>query len=343
MLKTNALEKSAHLMRDNSLESNMTQSYLLQNLNTSTKSKLQERLDTNEDLCQTQLAPQTVSKPGQTRKDKLALKNIQQQSASKVAEEVTEVKQPKKYTKLIEDLTKLEGKLDKHEIEATTRSSSSMASFEKMYESVANQFKYYDDIFAQIKEKYEMSELNAFKVKMTKGKQSSEGQVIVQFYHLFSRVMEAQAQNKVNLEKYYGKVIESKNFKIGDLETRLYNAHAELERIEKDRLKLKLDVELELNKLDQLGSLYEFQKPLYLTGEEQLRDPNTEDPVFALNDLYQFLLFEGEIAKDDPFLKSVKINYKGIEEIFTDNLAKVQRNTAEKIIKRIYRNVVTEE
>lgn len=51
-----------------------------------------------------------------------------------------------------------------------------------------------------------------------------------------------------------------------------------------------------------MGSLDDIERPEYLTEGLAMKSPE-EDPSIALTDIYQFLLFEGEIAKGDPIIK----------------------------------------
>lgn len=343
LIKNNAKEVPHTLPFDeNSFETTLNNSFL-QNTNIATKPIPNEAIDVNDDMYNTQMISLN-SKPQSSIKEKVAIKNqIRQKSSTAIDQVNSEPKPTKKYTKFINELTKLEEKFDKHDIQQSISVKTRPGNFDDMLKMIDEEHKYINSMFSEITTKYDNSELNSFKLKMTKGKQSSESQVIQKFYILLSRVIESLNLNREELQKHHTKVIESKDFKIGDLDTRLYNAHAQLERIEKDRIRLKKDVELELSKLDELGSLDQIQKPPYITGEEELRDPNQEDPVFTLNDIHQFLLFEGEIAKSDPFLKNVKINYKNIEKVFTANLEKIQKVTANRVIKRIHRNITTED
>lgn len=88
-----------------------------------------------------------------------------------------------------------------------------------------------------------------------------------------------------------------------------------------------------------MGSLNDIEKPAYLSEGIPLKEPE-EDASITLTDIYQFLLFEGEIAKSDPILKDVQTNFSTIKDQLSEKLRIAQKSTAEKLVKRIYKKIV---
>lgn len=114
---------------------------------------------------------------------------------------------------------------------------------------------------------------------------------------------------------------------------------AHLKRIEEDKLKLKKDVDMEIKKLEAIGNYDDLEFPEELMETARYKNPD-EDAAITLTDIYQFLLFEGDIAKMDPEMKRVKTNFEGIKNKLHEQMTSVQKSTAEKVVKRIYRKIV---
>lgn len=88
-----------------------------------------------------------------------------------------------------------------------------------------------------------------------------------------------------------------------------------------------------------MGSLNDIEIPAFLSEGVRLKEPE-EDASITLTDIYQFLLFEGEIAKSDPILKDVQTNFSTIKDQLSEKLRIAQKSTAEKLVKRIYKKVI---
>ena len=85
-----------------------------------------------------------------------------------------------------------------------------------------------------------------------------------------------------------------------------------------------------------MGSLDMVERPNYFGDGAELKSPD-EDPSIALTDIYQFLLFNGEIVKEDPKVKDINTDFDSIKEQLVDKITRVQKTTAEKVVKRIYK------
>ena len=144
-----------------------------------------------------------------------------------------------KYTKLIRDLHKIENEFDRHEIQVSIKGLISAKSTTEKLKFICEEANYLKQVVKNIDSKYENSELNAFKLNLTKTKQSNESKLINLFYHLYKRIFECEAQYKAKMQSFYADIIEEKDYKIDNLEIRLDTAMAHLKRIEEDKLKLK--------------------------------------------------------------------------------------------------------
>ena len=60
-----------------------------------------------------------------------------------------------------------------------------------------------------------------------------------------------------------------------------------------------------------------------------------EDPAITLTDIYQFLLFEGELVKNDPIFLGTNTNFKKLKEILQKKLSAIQKVTVEQVLKRV--------
>lgn len=121
--------------------------------------------------------------------------NISPKSKDQKTSEVSESKQPKyniKYSKLVDDLKKIEDKFDRHEIDVSMNQSSAPLTDEQMLENATKDRDFLHKIFLKVTSKYDHSELNSFKMSLLKEKQSNESKVIRGFYNLFSRIVEGQ-------------------------------------------------------------------------------------------------------------------------------------------------------
>jgi hypothetical protein len=96
---------------------------------------------------------------------------------------------------------------------------------------------------------------------------------------------------------------------------------------------------MEIRKLEAIGNYDDLEFPEELMESARCKNPD-EDASITLTDIYQFLLFEGDIARMDPQMKKVKTNFKGIKDKLHEQMTTVQKNTAEKVVRRIYRKIV---
>ena len=85
-----------------------------------------------------------------------------------------------------------------------------------------------------------------------------------------------------------------------------------------------------------MGSLDDLERPDYINGVMKMKNPE-EDPAITLTDIYEFLLFNGEVAKEDPALKDIKTDFDSIKEHLIEKLTRVQKSTAIYVVKRIYK------
>ena len=116
---------------------------------------------------------------------------------------------------------------------------------------------------------------------------------------------------------------------------------AEIKCFHEIRKKAQKDVESELRKLDEMGSLNEHKKPKFLSKDESMDDLTSEEVIFTLNDLYQFLKFEGESPESKSEL--FQDNYNEMEENLLKKIFQVQQSTLGKALKRIMKKNKTKE
>lgn len=155
-------------------------------------------------------------------------------------------KRLQKYAKLLQEFSKIESEFDKHDIEISMQGRQFSADSTKYLTQVHSEQEYLKNLLAEISSKFENSELNAFKISLSKTKQSSETKIMNAIYSLFIRLWEASAECAKKLETHFTAVNEVKDYKIDNLQIRLNTAMAHLKRIEEDKIRLKKDVELDL-------------------------------------------------------------------------------------------------
>ena len=116
---------------------------------------------------------------------------------------------------------------------------------------------------------------------------------------------------------------------------------AEIHRIHELRQQVQKDVDKELRELDEMGSLKDAQKPLSLLENLTAYDLTSEDTSFILNEIYQFLLFEGETPESKSIMHS--LNYEELEIALVDRIQKLQKSTVGKALQRIIKRSVTKD
>jgi len=273
-----------------------------------------------------------------TRRSKQSISSQLVPKIPATAETVPEPK-PLKYTKLLHDLENIEGQFDKHDISISMNQSSVAYSNEQIMINAREEQAFLRTMLEKISNKHKNSELNVLRSTMTKNKQTGESKVVNSFFSLLTRIIDSQKDCSKKIENYYESIIEVKDCKIDNLDIRLKTAMSHLKRIEEDRLKLKLDVDVELKKLEDIGNYDDISFPNELMDEIRFKSPD-EDAAIALTDIYQFLLFEGDVARRDPVMDKVKTNFKGIKKRLEEQLSQIQTTTAKKVVKRIYRKII---
>ncbi|CAI2373444.1 unnamed protein product [Moneuplotes crassus] len=208
------------------------------------------------------------------------------------------LKNNKKTKKLLDNLHKIEEEIDKYDIEYSISNKKYKAGTDQFYNCFIEKCKFIDYIFKKIDSDYKKSDYNSFKIIMTKGKHDEEAKLVTTTYSLCSRIISELLECRDHTESHYLGVIQSKDYTIDNLKTRLKTAIDHLKQIEEDELNLQKDVDIEIKKLEELGNFDDLEKPDFLSVG--LHKSNTEDdPCYTLTDIYQFLLFEGEIVKSD--------------------------------------------
>ena len=83
-----------------------------------------------------------------------------------------------KFIKLINELQKIENEYDKHDIQLSLKGKITARNNEEELKIITDEIQFFNKLFASITSKYESSELNSFKVNLTKGKQSTESKIM---------------------------------------------------------------------------------------------------------------------------------------------------------------------
>jgi hypothetical protein len=239
-------------------------------------------------------------------------------------------------SKIVSDIRTLEDKLEKHEIDIAMTSKHLQTDSDENIDQIRDKLNFLKKILSELESKIQTSELGFTRASTGKSKQSGESKVFNSIYLLMKRLFEGQITIFKSAEDHYKAVVENKDYLIDNLDTRLKTSMAHLKRIEQDRITLKIDVDQELKKLDDMGRFDNIEKPDYLIQGFPRKSPE-EDASFALTDIYQFLLFEGEIAKSDPFLKNVQTDYTALKSTLFEKLSLIQKTTAEQVVRRIWK------
>ena len=83
-----------------------------------------------------------------------------------------------------------------------------------------------------------------------------------------------------------------------------------------------------------MGNFDDFERPESINMDTPHLN-SEEDPAITLTDIYQFLLFEGELVKNDPIFLGTNTNFKKLKEILQKKLSAIQKVTVEQVLKRI--------
>ncbi|CAI2375050.1 unnamed protein product [Moneuplotes crassus] len=289
--------------------------------------------------------PLPIAAPGKKEEEAplpMATSHLRRQSQGSIIKVKTGKKDTKRYKKFLADLLKLEEEIDKFDIEYSIS-----INVNKKYKSGTPEYlssfmkkcKFVNKISKKIEASYKKSEFNSLKIMMTKGKHDEESKLISTIYTICARVIDELITCRNQTESHYLSVIESKDYTINNLSSQLDCANAQLQKIEEDKISLKRDVDVEIKKLEALGNFDDLEKPDFLSVGffEANRE---EDPSFTLTDIYQFLLFEGEIVKDNRKQKNVSPDYHILKDILTQKFFDMQKMTAEQVIKRVYKRTV---
>lgn len=124
----------------------------------------------------------------QNKKNKAVCKKKVDTSGTISVNKNTERKH-KKFSRLISELLKVEEEFDKHDIENSIPRGREIQSQEYM-NFIKKEDKFYGDILSQINAKYETSELNSFKISLTKSKITGDMKVISTIYLLMKRLID---------------------------------------------------------------------------------------------------------------------------------------------------------
>ena len=103
--------------------------------------------------------------------------------------------------------------------------------------------------------------------------------------------------------------------------------------------KAQKEVDKELKKLDEMGSLNEIKRSDFEEKEEIETKVNNGDVLFTLKDLYQFLKFDGEYPEGEAEILSD--NYKEMEEELVHRIYRIQHSTVGKALKRVLKRPKT--
>jgi hypothetical protein len=118
-------------------------------------------------------------------------------------------------------------------------------------------------------------------------------------------------------------------FSVKTLQTRL-------KRILDDRKKVQKQVDKSMKDLDEMGSLHDIKRPDFLTDENH--DISNNEIQYALRDLYQSLLFDGE-APEHKSTVMPELEYDNLEKGLIENVYRIQHTTVGRALKRVIKKV----
>lgn len=96
-----------------------------------------------------------------------------------------------------------------------------------------------------------------------------------------------------------------------------------------------------MKELDNMGSLHDMKKPDFLSEDNTIFDLTNDEIQFTLNDLYQFLLFDGETPESTN--KMPENEYEELERNLIESIFKIQHTTVGKALKRVIKKISTKD